>query len=174
MADPTPTPLTDADRTTVLNAVDAVVCHYGSPGDALRAVEYIVTAARADEREQLTDRDRLLAIVAMHRPNSVTEFSGKHTQGVRQYRTRVKCDGETCDFYTESDVSYWQAMNVHDLHLVAALAQPADTEEARDTVVCPGPCGPTTPEPHPRRPGVLRCSNCKEWLPAASTETEER
>jgi hypothetical protein len=28
---------------------------------------------------------------------------------------------------------------------------------------CPT-CGPTKTEPHPRRSGVTRCANCKEWL----------
>lgn len=28
---------------------------------------------------------------------------------------------------------------------------------------CPT-CGPTTVEYHPRQPGVIRCSNCKEWV----------
>ncbi|MGW2496235.1 hypothetical protein ACWCV2_17255 [Streptomyces pseudogriseolus] len=27
-----------------------------------------------------------------------------------------------------------------------------------------GNCGPTSTEQHPRRPGVLRCANCKEHL----------
>jgi predicted RNA-binding protein YlxR (DUF448 family) len=31
---------------------------------------------------------------------------------------------------------------------------------------CPT-CGPTKTEPHPRRPGVRRCVNCKEHLPEA-------
>lgn len=29
--------------------------------------------------------------------------------------------------------------------------------------VCPT-CGPTKTEQHPRRAGVIRCANCKEWL----------
>lgn len=36
---------------------------------------------------------------------------------------------------------------------------------------CPN-CIPKATEPHPRRPGVTRCANCKEWLvcPPASPE----
>lgn len=41
-----------------------------------------------------------------------------------------------------------------------ALAGPAPEDDWR----CPT-CGPHATEPHPRRPGVLRCSNCKEWAP---------
>lgn len=38
---------------------------------------------------------------------------------------------------------------------------------------CPT-CGPTAIEPHPRREGVSRCANCKEWLehPAPMTPTQ--
>lgn len=37
---------------------------------------------------------------------------------------------------------------------------PNSSENAR---ICPT-CGPTKAEQHPRRLGVARCSNCKEWL----------
>lgn len=36
---------------------------------------------------------------------------------------------------------------------------------------CPT-CGPHVTEPHPRRPGVNRCSNCKEWVPADSAPSK--
>lgn len=42
----------------------------------------------------------------------------------------------------------------------------SDDVQSTDLVpllTCPT-CGPTATEPHPRRSGVDRCSNCKEWL----------
>lgn len=36
---------------------------------------------------------------------------------------------------------------------------------------CPT-CGPTKVEPHPRRPGVQRCANCKEWLTRFGQEAD--
>jgi hypothetical protein len=36
-------------------------------------------------------------------------------------------------------------------------------QRVRVGINCPT-CGPTTAEQHPRRPGLLRCSNCKEHL----------
>ena len=37
------------------------------------------------------------------------------------------------------------------------------TEPTDAGTICPT-CGPTTTEAHPRRDGVTRCVNCKEWL----------
>lgn len=34
-------------------------------------------------------------------------------------------------------------------------------------------CGPTATEQHPRRPGVTRCANCKEWLRVAPLDADK-
>lgn len=63
---------------------------------------------RAGEQTPTAD---LTAILAEHRQNAVVETVG---------RTRVKCDGETCDFYVHHR-SYWRAVELHDTHLAEQI-----------------------------------------------------
>ncbi|MFF4057699.1 hypothetical protein ACFYZ0_18320 [Streptomyces sp. NPDC001708] len=66
----------------------------------------------------------------------------------------------------------WSGMTLHcqvdaigpsELHPDLVKLEVSFPPVARAGTNCPT-CGPTSPEQHPRRPGVLRCSNCKEHL----------
>lgn len=65
--------------------------------------------------------DALLKLVAEHRMNAVVEPIGDGRNSGEPYQgTRVKCDGESCDFYAEGS-RYWDVVAEHDLHLVSVL-----------------------------------------------------
>lgn len=61
---------------------------------------------------------RLNGLLATHRPNVVTEEVGPLPL---RLRTRVKCDGDSCGFYTEGD-RYWDVVQRHTDHLTEAVA----------------------------------------------------
>ena len=72
----------------------------------------------------MTAREELAAHLHEHRPNYVTEKVGLliYPSG---WRTRVKCEGNRCDFYAE-DESWYSALAKHDEHAAdALLASPA-------------------------------------------------
>lgn len=57
-------------------------------------------------------------LLTEHRPNVVTEEVGPDPL---HWRTRIKCDGNTCDFYVE-DKRYWTAAQSHTDHLTEVVA----------------------------------------------------
>lgn len=66
--------------------------------------------------------------VHQHRPNAVTEGVWHADPEVSTEQTRVKCEGDRCDFYVERP-RWHDALAEHDRHVAEVLA-----EEVRDVV----------------------------------------
>ncbi|MFS0885243.1 hypothetical protein [Aeromicrobium sp. 179-A 4D2 NHS] len=66
--------------------------------------------------------DDLRALIKTHRPNYVTEGVYDPDPNLSTMYTRVKCEGDSCDFYT-ADSSWFVALDEHDTHLAQVLME---------------------------------------------------
>lgn len=99
--------------------------------EAERLLAALVTASRpaleALEAMEAVDAETLNRLLDEHRPNVVVEEIGP---APLHWRTRIKCDGEACDFYVE-DNRYWTAAKAHTGHLTEKVAEFIGTERQK-------------------------------------------
>jgi len=97
--------------------IKAAAHEAGRAAGAAEAREIAEDEAAADQAPDAhaAEREWMQAFLAEHRMNAVTE-----SLGPLGWSTRVKCDGETCDFYADGP-RYWDVVREHDAHLVNGL-----------------------------------------------------